>query len=207
VVHVHVKGWAPYGSPLSAQLTQAEALVHGEALINLLPEWRRTAVRAHRPSPYSFKIGFRMETFQYETASEFMHQWNNAIKLADYEVNGCRVWVAGETTKQRQNLWNNVKLAQQQLEDHLVDKEAYILCDRLLRIYSTSTRQLLGSTPRHESNWLWTAAGCAILGISEPPVAVPLIPPPQAAATATATEPADSNMTSTPAADNHQAPA
>ena len=121
--------------------------------------------------------------------------------MAGFQINGVRTWIAADLTVQRKACWANVRAAELQLQDQLIEESTYVRCDRMLRLYDTKTRQLLGSTLRNEKQWSWTPAGVLLLGIAQPQAGVAPVQPTVAATAAASSTVGDSSAsTATPAA-------
>ena len=57
------------------------------------------------------------------------------------------------------------------LEDHRVPSADYVKCDSTLRLFSPSSRALLGCTPRDGAEWVWSPAGQEMLSATSAPAA------------------------------------
>ena len=163
---VQIRGFAPYGCPVSDKLTKAQFKPEVANIMAALPREVREGVRATPPFVLNYQITLVVEgQGGWQEVRSAKLAIEKALAEGDVRINGRELRVGTQTSPARKLQLSNLFSALDALKAKGVGEEKVEVCHRTLQIYQVPGYGLVGKSC--EGSWRWEASTVGEMGLSQ----------------------------------------
>ena len=149
-----VRGWAPFGTPASRRIDDTAAKKLVTELIAMLPLAYQGRCRPTVPFATNHQVYIGIDKGGFSECQAVAEILQQKIDQKKYQVKGCDLRAAVETSPTRKNTCKLFYSAVDFLKEKLVPEENVKICPKGLRIYDSRSLELVGY-PK-DGRWYWT---------------------------------------------------
>lgn len=164
---IHIRGWAPFGSPASSQISRAEAAAFQSDILAALDPEERATSKFLAPSMHIHMISTEVRPATYDAVKDAADSIKCAITNARITVRGSMPEAGIETSPSRREslkAWFASKDALTRLNPEVT----FAWCERGREAWTENGSYKHGHADKNSKQWIWLVENCRLADIKIP---------------------------------------